>query len=138
MQRKKPLQARTPLRSNKPLKRSGKPLRARRAAVAGGSGSGALERAHVNRVAHLGCLVCGQAATVHHVTARADAPGRFGRTDRRVVPLCPMHHQKVHDPKASDPVSVEGLGHQGFFTKFGIDLWAVAERLWEETKCGRG
>jgi hypothetical protein len=40
-----------------------------------------------------------------------------------------MHHQAVFDPSASDPVSVERLGHQGFFLKHGIDLMAEAERL---------
>jgi hypothetical protein len=40
--------------------------------------------------------------------------------------LCPPHHQKVFDPLASDPISVEGLGHQGFFEKYGIDLLAEA------------
>lgn len=91
------------------------------------------ERAHMNRVAQKGCLVCGRPATVHHVTGWADRMGRFARSDKLVVPLCPMHHQAVHDPLASDPVSVENLNHQGFFKKHGIDLKAEAERLWEET-----
>jgi hypothetical protein len=72
-------------------------------------------------VAEQGCLVCGAAATVHHVTGYADRPGRFSRDHWLVTPLCPPHHQKVFDPSASDPVSVEGLGHQGFFQKYGID-----------------
>jgi hypothetical protein len=72
------------------------------------------------------CLVCGAAPTVHHVTGYADKPGRFSKDDWLVVPLCPPHHQKVFDPKASDPISVEGLSHQGFFEKYGIDLLAEA------------
>jgi hypothetical protein len=32
----------------------------------------------------------------------------------------------VFDPSASDPISVEGLGHQGFFDKYGIDLLSEA------------
>jgi hypothetical protein len=32
----------------------------------------------------------------------------------------------VFDPKASDPISVEGLGHQGFYEKYGIDLLTEA------------
>jgi hypothetical protein len=72
------------------------------------------------------CLVCGAAPTIHHVTGYADKPGRFTRDDWLVVPLCPPHHQKVFDPKASDPISVEGLSHQGFFEKYGIDLLAEA------------
>lgn len=92
-----------------------------------------LEREHMARVASLPCLVCGRAATVHHVTGYADRAGRPARSHKCVVPLCPMHHQKVFDPKASDPVSVEGLNHRGFYLKHGIDLFAVGERLWKET-----
>ena len=77
------------------------------------------------------CLVCGAQPTVHHVTGYADRPGRFSRSDWLVVPLCAPHHQKVFDPCASDPISVEGLGHQGFFQKYGIDLLAEAMSLAE-------
>ena len=82
-----------------------------------------------DRVGRMPCLVCGAPSTIHHVTGYADRMGRVSRREDRIVPLCPMHHQKVFDPKASDPVSVEGLGHQGFYRKHGIDLMAVAERL---------
>lgn len=84
----------------------------------------------------MGCLVCGRAATVHHVTGHADRIGRVARSDRRVVPLCNArpfpHHQKVFDDE-SNPTSVEGLSHRGFFKRYGIDLMAEAERLWEES-----
>jgi hypothetical protein len=83
-------------------------------------------------VADQGCLVCGFEATLHHVTGYADRPGRFGRDHWLVVPLCPAHHQKVFDPCASDPISVEGLGHQGFFEKYGIDLLAEAMSFAEQ------
>lgn len=89
---------------------------------------------HHDRVASLGCLVCGAAATIHHVTGYADRPGRFSRDQWLVVPLCPVHHQKVFDPSARMPVSVEGLGHQGFYQEHGIDLYAEAMRLAEETQ----
>ena len=92
----------------------------------------ALHRLHLSRVAKMGCLVCGQPATVHHVTASING-GRRDRSDESVVPLCPRHHQKVFDPSASDPISVEGLGHGGFYRKHGINLLAVATRLWMET-----
>ena len=91
------------------------------------------EALHLARVAEMPCLVSGKPATVHHVTGYADRMGRFTRSHRLVVPLAPEYHQKVHDPKASDPTSVEGLSHQGFFTKYGIDLKAEAERLWRES-----
>jgi hypothetical protein len=89
---------------------------------------------HHDRVAALGCLISGEPATIHHVTGYADRPGRFTRDDWLVVPLAPRFHQKVFDPKASDPISVEGLGHQGFFLKYKIDLLAEATRLAEETQ----
>lgn len=87
----------------------------------------------MERVAAMPCLVSGQRATVHHVTGYADRMGRFARSHRLVVPLAPEYHQTVHDPRAADPISVEGLSHQGFFRKYGIDLRAEAERLWEES-----
>jgi hypothetical protein len=87
------------------------------------------DKRHFARVVEQGCLVCASPATVHHVTGYADRMGRAPRRHDRVVGLCPMHHQAVFDPSASDPVSVERLGHQGFFLKHGIDLMAEAERL---------
>ncbi len=87
------------------------------------------DKERFDRIAALGCLVCGAAATIHHVTGYADRMGRLTRRHDRVVPLCPMHHQAVFDPYASDPVSVERLNHRGFYEKHGIDLMAEAERL---------
>ena len=89
----------------------------------------AAQKAHRDKVASLGCLVCRAPATIHHVTGYADRMGRAPRREDRIVPLCPPHHQAVFDPFAGDPVSVERLSHQGFYTKHGIDLMAEAERL---------
>lgn len=86
------------------------------------------DREHFDRIAAMGCLVCGGPATIHHVTASIHG-GRLTRRHDRVVPLCPMHHQAVHDPYANRPVSVERLGHRGFWKLHGIDLLAEAERL---------
>jgi hypothetical protein len=58
--------------------------------------------------------------------------GRVPRREDRIVPLCPMHHQAVYDPLASAPISVERLGHRGFFQEHGINLMAEAERLHDE------
>ena len=80
----------------------------------------------------LPCLVCGARATLHHVTGYADRMGRLPRREDSCVPLCPMHHQAVYDPLASDPQSVERLGHRGFYRKHGIDLMAEAKRIWSE------
>lgn len=83
------------------------------------------EKYHMGRVAQLPCLVCGQRATIHHVTGYADRMGRVSRRHDRVVPLCPTHHQIQWGPKES----VEALGHRGFYQLHGIDLMAEAERL---------
>lgn len=87
------------------------------------------ERAFWNKVAGLGCLVCGSPATIHHVTS--DGFKRITRQHNRVAPLCAVHHQKVFDPKANDPVSVEGLGHGGFKDRHGFDLLSWATEAWE-------
>lgn len=92
----------------------------------------AIQRHH-DRVAALGCLVCGGPATLHHVTGYADRMGRFARSDKLVAPLCPVHHQAVFD-HASMPVSVERLGHRGFYQEHGIDLYARAMELWAESE----
>ena len=129
MLQRTPLSRKTPLRQTKPLAKRA-PLKSRKrrrpAAV----------REHYERVAALGCLVCGAPATNHHVTGYADKPGRFSPDQWLIVPLCPIHHQKVYDPLNRDPQSVEGLGHQGFYDKHGIDLLAEAMRLAEETQRG--
>ncbi len=91
-------------------------------------------REHHDRVASLGCLVCGAPATIHHVSGYADRPGRITRDDWLVVPLCPPHHQIVFDPLHNAPQSVEALGHQGFYQEWGIDLYAEAMRLAEESQ----
>lgn len=90
------------------------------------------DRERFERIARMGCLVCGGAATIHHVTGYADRPGRVTRRHDRVVPLCPIHHQAVFDPYANAPVSVERLGHMGFYREHEIDLMAEAERLADE------
>ena len=82
------------------------------------------ERERWTAIIERGCLVCGAAATIHHVTASIHG-GRITRRHDRVVGLCPVHHQIQHGPRES----VEALGHGGFFRTYGIDLLAEAERL---------
>lgn len=95
------------------------------------------EKAHMERVAQMGCLVCGGAATIHHVTATIHGliPLNEGprRCHKRIVPLCCVHHQAVWDD-ASNPQSVERLGHHGFWKKYGIDLFFAAKQLWDERR----
>lgn len=111
--RRKPLQP-------KSLFKQRKPLRARKRGVP------VAVRLYRDRIAALGCLVCGGPATIHHVTAPITG-GRVARSEQRIVPLCRAHHQ--HD---YGKLSVERLGHAGFFRVHGIDLLAEAERLWRE------
>jgi hypothetical protein len=86
------------------------------------------ERRHIARVASMPCLVCGRASTVHHVTATVHG-GRISRSHKRVVPLCPKHHQIQWGPTES----VEALGHGGFARMHGIDLLQVSDDLWLES-----
>lgn len=92
----------------------------------------AIERRHFDRVAQLGCLVCGGEATIHHVTGYADRMGRLPRSHQLVTPLCPLHHQGLGE-KAPMLVSVESLNHRGFFAEHGIDLLFRAKLLWAES-----
>jgi len=88
------------------------------------------ERAHMDRVAQLPCLVSGKRpVTLHHVTGYSDRMGRFSRSHNLIVPLAAEYHLIQHGPKTS----VEALGHRGFFAAYGIDLLAEAERLWSES-----
>lgn len=83
---------------------------------------------HLERVAGLPCLKCGQASTVHHVSASIYG-GRISRSDELVVPLCPRHHQVIFGPKES----VEALSHRGFWLTYGIDLENEARALWTQS-----
>jgi hypothetical protein len=84
----------------------------------------AAEKAHMGRIAAMGCLVCGEAATIHHVTS--DGMKRIARSHKRTAPLCPRHHQIQFGPHES----VEALGHAGFTRVYGIDLLAWADQEW--------
>jgi hypothetical protein len=104
-----------------PLKRSPMKVKPRKAATA-------VERRHLHRVAAMGCLVCGQPSTVHHVTS--DGHQRLTRTHERVVPLCPTHHMIQFGPRES----VEALGHAGFKATYDIDLLVMADWLWAKSQ----
>ena len=84
------------------------------------------ERKHLARVATMPCLVCGAWPEVHHVTAYSDRIGRVTKSHKRVVPLCSADHR-------TGPNAVHRISHRGFYDLHGIDLMAVAEKLWNET-----
>lgn len=90
------------------------------------------QRRHHGRLKELGCLVCGGPAEIHHVRGFADRAGSITKDHWLVTPLCPSHHRI--DKSAAFPMSVHGLGHQGFYQEHGIDLYAEAVRLAEETR----
>lgn len=83
----------------------------------------AAEQAHWDRVVRLGCLVCGSAASLHHIMVM---PGKIRRRDHRfVVPLCQNCHQ--------GDLGVHGLGSEAAFQRMhDIDLAARAKELWDE------
>jgi hypothetical protein len=89
-------------------------------------------KAHLERVAAMPCIIptCRKPgpSTVHHVRHKITRSGTFARVDRRVVPLCAPHHLHDHGPD-----SVERIHESGIFERFAVDLWAEAERLWEES-----
>lgn len=118
MLRTVPLSRKTPLKQRKPLRRGRRPVPD-------------VEQRYMARIAAMPCLVCGRQSTVHHVTASIHG-GRLSRSNFRVVPPCPTHHQIQHGPRES----VEALGHGGFFATYNIDLLAVAERLFREAPHG--
>jgi len=94
-----------------------------------GAAPTAEERKHWERIARMGCLVCSDPATIHHVTGSPHG-GRVTRKHSRVAPLCPKHHQIIYGPKES----VEALGHRGFYRMYGIDLLAWADWQWENSQ----
>lgn len=80
----------------------------------------AAEKRHHDRVAAMGCCVCGAEATIHHVTS--DGFKRIARSHWLVVGLCPFHHLYQWNSKTS----VEAMGHAKFCAHWGVDLLEVA------------
>ena len=107
----------------------GAPVNHKRMKPKAGAAPTAEERSHMARVAKLPCVVCGVwPVHLHHVTAKIEG-GRIRRSHRRVVNLCPVHHQIQHGPLES----VHALSHRGFWLRYGIDLLAKADDLWAES-----
>lgn len=107
----------------------GAPVNHKRMKPKAGAEPTAAEQRHMDRVRALGCLISGRPATIHHVTGYADRMGRILRSHQLVVPLAPEFHQIIYGPE----MSVEALGHRGFFREHGIDLLAEAIRLRAES-----
>ena len=65
------------------------------------------EKAHMGRVAELGCIICRRPAEIHHL------PGRPLRNHWRCIPLCPDHHRNSN-------VCVHA-GRRSFEARFGTE-----------------
>jgi len=77
------------------------------------------EKAHLTRIAEMGCLVCGGPAEIHHLLSKRP------RNHRWAVPLCPNHHRTSRD-------GLHWLGNEKkWFKHHKIDAEAWAEREWE-------
>lgn len=85
----------------------------------------AAERAHMGRVAAMGCCLCQflghgqQAAEVHHVRAR-HGWGRSGHMN--TIPLCPHHH-------LGQPGGVHDMGREQFAAHYGISETELLARV---------
>lgn len=47
----------------------------------------------MGRVAALGCILCGQPATIHHLTGLQYRGKGQKASNYDIIPLCPTHHQ---------------------------------------------
>lgn len=112
---------RTPLKAKRetPRRNEGRVQHARVKPKA--TGKTGEEARHLERVASLGCLICGAPANVHHVM---HAPGKEKRRDHRfVVPLCREHHQ--------GNTGVHGVGSErAFQALWGVDLVLWSMEAW--------
>jgi len=85
-----------------------------------------LERIHLDRIAAIGCLVCGAPAQVHHVKAKYASRRRDHKS---VAPLCESHH--------TGHLGLHGLGsNEKFECLYDIDLVAWAQQEWSRTEQG--
>ena len=77
-------------------------------------GKTAAEKAHHDRVASLGCIICGGEACIHHIRQNASK-----RDHMRVLPLCHYHHQGEE--------GIHFLGRSEWVKRYGkeIDLLEI-------------
>lgn len=80
------------------------------------------ERAHMGRVAELGCAICrmlgygASPAEVHHQRTGTGA----GRRGKGLVPLCPEHHR--------GNTGLHGMGRKAFEREYGVTEIELVER----------
>jgi hypothetical protein len=72
-------------------------------------GKTAEEKAYLNRVASLGCIICGKPANVHHIRISGEP-----RDHKKTIPLCYDHHQGKE--------GIHFLGKHVWRKKYGHEL----------------
>jgi translation initiation factor RLI1 len=72
-------------------------------------GKTAEEKSHLDKVASLGCVICGKRATIHHIRIVGEP-----RNHKKVIPLCYNHHQGVE--------GIHTLGKKAWREKHGHEL----------------
>jgi hypothetical protein len=73
------------------------------------SGKTAEEKAHLGRVASLGCVICGKPACIHHIRITGEP-----RDHKKVIPLCWDHHQ--------GPNGIHTMGKKDWRFLYGHEL----------------
>lgn len=94
---------------------------------------------HFNRVAALGCVVCGQAAEIHHATGGSMLSRGVSRglsqkvSDWLVIGLCANHHRGAQGIHTLSVADWEGLyGEQAVHLDYVADVLAV--EVWSLAK----
>ena len=78
----------------------------------------AKDKAHFQKVASLGCIICGGLAEIHH---SRDGLGMGQRDHSQVYPLCPYHHRHAKDSRHGSPAS--------FAENYGTDAYFAAKAM---------
>lgn len=78
---------------------------------------------HAARIRQLPCAIGGEFCETHVHAHHVRSVGAGG-TEKDLVPLCAVHHQELHT-----------IGRWTFLKKYGVDLRALAERLWAWRHC---
>ncbi len=87
------------------------------------------DKDHLKIVARQPCLVCGRRPSqAHHIRFAQLRALSTKPSDEWVVPLCATHHRALHD--AGD--------EEGWWAGQKVDPIVEAERLWRETRGGKG
>ena len=74
-----------------------------------------IDKTYMNRVAELGCLICGRPSELHHLRAG------MGQRGKDVIPLCPYHHR--HGPFGEATHN----GYKTFCKKYGSEATLLAK-----------